>query len=92
VSQAGLQPAVGGDDADKQSLDDRKARDQLIFDQNLNEVYLLIDFISGRSDRSLSSLSISNPKSATNENFKAAEIVERITAMRYPPKTQSGTL
>src|SRR4051794_5953463 len=91
VSQAGSRPAVADDDADKQSLADRKARDQLIFDQNLNEVYLLIDFISGRSDRSLSSLSIPNPKGATSETFKAAEIVERIAAMRYPPKMQSGT-
>src|SRR3954447_6908933 len=91
VSQAGSRPAVADNDADKQSLEDRKARDQLIFDQNLNEVYLLIDFISGRSDRSLSSLSIPNPKGATSETFKAAEIVERIAARRYPPKMQSGT-
>jgi hypothetical protein len=58
--------------------------DELIFKSELNEVYLLIDFVSGRPDRNLDRLTMPNPAmSATT--LSSAAIVERISLMRYPP-------
>jgi hypothetical protein len=57
-------------------------RDELIFEQQLNEVCLLIDFVSGRSDRSLSNLKIRDPDTA--QDLSAAEILQEISQMRFP--------
>lgn len=42
----------GGKPAEPQ-VGNRQQLDKLIFDQNLDEVHLLVDFVSGRADRSL---------------------------------------
>ena len=63
----------------------RDLLDRLIFEQDLNELHLLIDFVSGRSDRTLTSLTMPDP-TAPDKTMTAAEIVEAITKMRYPPR------
>ena len=67
----------------KSGSDSENARDELIFDQDLNEVYLLIDFISGQSNHSLSTLKIKDPDS--DKELSAVQILEAISQMRYPP-------
>ncbi|MGC2412185.1 MAG: hypothetical protein WA459_05760 [Stellaceae bacterium] len=64
--------------------DDKKLLDELIFKQDLNEVHLLIDFVSGRADRSLSNLSMPEP-GESGRTMSSAEVIRRITQMRYPP-------
>jgi hypothetical protein len=59
--------------------------DELIFKQDLNEVHLLIDFVSGRADRSLSTLSMPDPADPTNKMINSGDILMRIAKMRYPP-------
>jgi len=58
--------------------------DELIFRQDLNEVQILIDFLSGRNNRFLQSLSMPNP-TIRAKLMTASEISESITKMRYPP-------
>src|SRR5712692_113165 len=58
--------------------------DELIFKSELNEVYLLIDFVSGRPDRNLDRLTMPNPEAPTTV-LSTVAIVERISLMRYPP-------
>lgn len=67
--------------------DDKKLLDELLFKQDLNEVHLLIDFVSGRADRSLSALSMPDPEKP-EKIMTSAEVMIAIAAMRYPP---SGT-
>ncbi len=62
----------------------RRQLDKLIFDQNLDEVHLLIDFISGRADRSLAALTILGTDTSTT-SMNSRQIIEKITEMRYPP-------
>lgn len=67
---------------------DDELHDRVIFGQELYEVYLLIDHVSGRADRNLSSLTVPNPnKGMPNEGdtLSSGEIVKKIAAMRYPP-------
>src|SRR3954468_21500572 len=61
----------------------RQAREELIFAHDLNEVYLLVDFVSGRSDRSLSTLSINDPDDKKT-SLTTSEVVRAISSMRYP--------
>jgi hypothetical protein len=68
----------------EEEVGNRRLLDRLIFEQDLNEVHLLIDFISGRSDRSLSTLAMPDPLNPTHM-LSSGEIVQRITRMRYPP-------
>jgi hypothetical protein len=80
-------------DSDKASSGDRPAAvgalafDELIFQQELNEVYLLLDFISGRPDKHLSDLDgkIADLSNATTMNLTT--ILERVSLLRYPPQT-----
>jgi hypothetical protein len=58
--------------------------DQLILKRDLNEAYLLLDFLSGRPDKSLQSLTLADPHDPT-KTLKAAEIVQSICSFRYPP-------
>jgi hypothetical protein len=74
---------------DKSGSESEEARDELIFHQDLNEVYLLMDFVSGRSDRSLSTLKITDP--GTDKELSASETVEAISQMRYPPDSSKRT-
>jgi hypothetical protein len=61
--------------------------EELVYRQDLNEVYLLLDFISGRPDKRLSDLDhkISDPHSNTKDRMSPAEIIARVSEMRYPP-------
>ncbi len=60
--------------------------EELIFLQELNEVYLLLDFISGRPDKHLSALDgmVLDPKDGTTK-LSASNVIERVSALRYPP-------
>jgi hypothetical protein len=76
-------PATGGGAPQRRDRSDQeKLIDELYFKRDLNEVHLLIDFVSGRPERSLDRLTMPGPGGATKT---AAEIVERIASMRYPP-------
>lgn len=66
------------------SNDDRLL-DELIFRQDLNEIGILIDFLSGRNDRSLQTLSMPDPEDP-GKTMTAVEIIEAITKMRYSPE------
>jgi hypothetical protein len=57
---------------------------KLIFDQNLDEVHLLIDFVSGRADRSLTTLTIPSANDP-NKPMASREIIKAIADMRFPP-------
>ena len=70
--------------ASSQEDRDSQLHEELIFKQDLNEVHLLIDFISGRADRSLSTLSMPHP-TTPDKMMTSGEIVEAISKMRYPP-------
>jgi hypothetical protein len=61
--------------------------EEFVYRQHLNEVYLLLDFISGRPDKRLSDLDnkISDPHSRNKHPMSSAEIVARVTKMRHPP-------
>jgi hypothetical protein len=65
-----------------QMEDSRQAREGL-FNQELNEVVLLIDYISGRSDRSLSTLTINDPEDHS-KILTVPEVINAISSMRYP--------
>ncbi len=61
-----------------------KLLEELIFKQDLNEVHLLIDVVSGRADRSLRTLSMSDPQDRT-KILGTGEVIQAIAEMRYPP-------
>jgi hypothetical protein len=69
----------GGRGSDEQLLD------ELIFKQDLNEVHMLIDFVSGRPDRSLSTLSFLDPENPA-KTMTSGEVIKAVAEMRYPPK------
>src|SRR5437763_17197174 len=66
-------------------INNDKLINALLFKKDLNEVHLLIDLVSGRADRSLSILSMPDPEHPSI-TLTSAEILRRITLMRYPPK------
>lgn len=72
----------------------RRVLNKLIFDQNLDEAHLLIDFISGRANRSLDSLAIPGIPSDTHQTgtppLSSREVIERVTRMRFPPDQRRG--
>src|SRR6266550_5496372 len=73
----------GGKPAEPQS-GNRQQLDKLIFEQNLDEVHLLVDFVSGRADRSLATLAIPNGGNPVT-TMTSRQIIEKIAEMRYPP-------
>src|SRR5437763_15266397 len=73
----------GGKPAEPQG-GNRQQLDKLIFEQNLDEVHLLIDFVSGRADRSLATLTLP-ATDASSAAMNARQIIEKIAEMRYPP-------
>jgi hypothetical protein len=75
----------------EESTDDRKLIDELIFRQYLDEVHLLMDFVSGRADCSLTTLTMPNP-SAPGESMTAGAIVKAISEMRYPPGPDTAAI
>jgi hypothetical protein len=81
-------PNRGDPSAHPKISEEDQLHDNVIFAQELNEVYLLIDFVSGRADRNLSTLTMPNPnKGAEGESDEVSSgvIVKKIAAMRYPP-------
>jgi len=66
--------------------------DELIFKRELNEVYLLLDFISGRHDAHIWNLDVDIPvKGDTNRKETAFDLYRLISTMRYPPSGSSDT-
>lgn len=64
--------------------------DKLVFGQDLAEVNLLLDFISGRRDKRLTDLdnrfyNDANPKAY----LTTAEIIRKVSELRYPPQKLS---
>lgn len=59
--------------------------DELLFKQELNEVYLLLDYISGQPDKHLAGLDgkISDPNDE-HKKLTSSEIISRISLLRYP--------
>ncbi len=68
-----------------EAIPDEDVLEELIFKQDLNEVHLLIDFVSGRADRSLGTLSMRDPGDPA-KTMTSGEIIKAIAEMRYPPK------
>ena len=60
--------------------------EELVFRQELNEVYLLLDFISGQPDKHLSDLDnkivdLADP----DAKLSSTEVIKRVSGLRYPP-------
>jgi hypothetical protein len=56
--------------------------DAVLFKRNLDEVFLLLDFISGRPEKQLSSLKI--PSLDSGPDLTASQVVTRLASIRYP--------
>lgn len=66
--------------------------DELIFKRELNEVYLLLDFISGRHDSHIWNLDVDIPvKNDPNKKQTAFDLYQLISTMRYPPPGSNDT-
>jgi hypothetical protein len=63
--------------------------DEFLFKKELDEAYLLMDFISGRSDKDLSSLTVPDPAPGIDQDprhdLPTRKVVERLALIRYPP-------
>jgi len=84
----------GGADSARECAEarERKAKFQLeLFWRELNEVHLLLDFVSGRNDKSLVALTgIPDPAGPGSGGVSAPlswdQVVDRICAIRFPPE------
>src|SRR5579862_8317387 len=85
------QAVEAADKEPEKSGDDKHLIEELIFKQDLNEVHLLIDFVSGRADRSLTTVTMPNP-SQPGETMTSGQIVESISKMRYPPPQETPVI
>lgn len=68
--------------------------DELIFKRDLNEVHLLLDFISGRPDSHIWDIGDVKFPDRNGENgavLTAYQVIERICEMRFPPPTGQDT-
>jgi hypothetical protein len=67
--------------------------DELIFKRELNEVYLLLDFISGRHDAHIWNLDVDIPakNGLPNQKATAFDLYRLISTMRYPPRSNGNT-
>ncbi|MCG5071874.1 hypothetical protein [Paraburkholderia tagetis] len=64
--------------------------DELIFKRDLNEVHLLLDFISGRPGSHISDIGdikFPDRSSANGAVLTTHQVIERICELRYPPPT-----
>ena len=60
--------------------------DQIVFKRDLDEVHLLLDHVSGQTDKSLDSLKVADETDPTGQKAMSTRaVVERITSIRYPP-------
>jgi hypothetical protein len=67
-----------------------RAIDEILFKRELDEVFLLMDFVSGRPDKELSRLTVVDPGPVTEPGQPAAnlspqQVVARLALVRYPP-------
>ncbi len=83
-----MPPGQDAEEAKKHPAEDQPARspeetefDDTIFRRDLYEVHLLIDFISGRTDKTLDDLEVARG----SDTLKGAKVIEEITAIRFPP-------
>jgi hypothetical protein len=88
---------MGNNGAIRHSSANGGAQQQLIhelyFKRDLNEVHLLIDFVSGRPERTLDRLTMLDPDPrAGGRPLNAGEIVARIALMRYPPPEETRVM
>ncbi|RDJ98073.1 hypothetical protein [Paraburkholderia lacunae] len=68
--------------------------DELIFKRDLNEVHLLLDFISGRPDShiwDIGDVKFPDRSSGNGAVLTAYQVIERICELRYPPPTGQNT-
>src|SRR5690242_12936976 len=65
--------------------DDHREQQKVVFHRELNEVHLLLDFVTGRSDKNISDLKISMARST--KQLGPDEIVRKITEIRFPRDT-----
>lgn len=66
----------------KGTADHQEMIDALLFKRNLDEVFLLLDFISGRPDKELSKLVV--PDLAGGVDLTARQVVAKLAGIRYP--------
>ena len=67
------------------------AFDELIFKRELNEVYLLLDFISGRPDAHIWNLDVDIPsRDHPDQKETPFSLYRRVSEMRYPPEIENG--
>jgi hypothetical protein len=65
----------------------RKANIQLeLFWHEVNEVHLLLDFVSGRNDKSLTSLTGIPDPGDSSKTLSWGEVVDKICQIRFPPQ------
>ena len=64
--------------------------EELVYRQDLNEVFLLLDFISGRPDKRLSDLDNKIAGSHKGDKLRSPEIIARVSRMRYPLHAENG--
>jgi hypothetical protein len=71
---------------DSAALVAKETFDELVFKRELNEVYLLLDFISGRQDRHVWDLDNKIPDpDDTSKLLSPFDAIERVCLLRYPP-------
>jgi hypothetical protein len=75
------------DPQDGPSSDQTDLLEQVIFKRELNEVYLLIDFISGRPDQSLDRLTdLAGPGATAHDPpLSPPDVISTVCQFRYPP-------
>ena len=66
----------------KGTADHQEMIDALLFKRNLDEVFLLLDFISGGPDKELSKLVV--PDLASGVDLTAHQVVAKLAGIRYP--------
>ncbi len=65
--------------------------DTLVFEQELSEVFLLMDFVSGRPDKHLTDLNGKLPRpDRPGEMMTAAEVVERVALLKSPSSSDAA--
>ncbi|CAB3790085.1 hypothetical protein [Pararobbsia alpina] len=65
--------------------EDSNSFDELIYKRELNEVYLLLDFISGRPEVHIGGLDLKISKGSTDEVLSTFDAVLHICKLGYPP-------
>ena len=60
-----------------------ESMDSVLLKRSLDEVFLLLDFISGRPEKQLSSLTMTDPQGGND--LTARQIVQQLATIRYPP-------